>query len=57
MQQQSFVKGFEQSGVESEQAMIDILSEQPQLINSVDQTLLDPSGELFNIIEKLRTGN
>lgn len=52
-----FVTGFNQAGAEAEQTMIDILMEQPQLIDIVDQTLIDPAGELSQMIEKLRTGN
>ena len=51
-----FTTGFDQAGAEAERALIDILMETPQLINEVDQGLLDPGSELFEIVEKLRTG-
>jgi hypothetical protein len=51
-----FITGFNEAGAEAEQTMTDILMEQPQLIDLVDQTLLDPAGELAQVIEKLRTG-
>jgi hypothetical protein len=51
-----FTTGFNEAGAEGERALMDILLETPQLINEVDQGILDPGSDLFELIEKLRTG-
>lgn len=56
VQKDEFVTGFNEAGAEAERALIDILMETPQLINEVDQGLLDPGSELFELVEKLRGG-